>query len=77
MHAFLALDNNAAGRAMRAIAPGRKNDRIIGSETGRKVAALACILIETATLAPRPAAMSRAIFRASRVGLSAPVAPSR
>jgi transposase len=43
-------DNNAAERAMRAIALGRKNNLFVGSEAGGKAAAIAYTLIETAKL---------------------------
>jgi transposase len=43
-------DNNAAERAMRAIALGRKNYLFVGSEAGGKAAAIAYTLIETAKL---------------------------
>jgi hypothetical protein len=49
-HGILELDNNAAERGMRAIALGRKNDLFVGSEAGRKAAANAYTLIETAKL---------------------------
>lgn len=47
---ILELDNNAAERAMRAIALGRKNYLFVGSEAGGKAAAIAYTLIETAKL---------------------------
>ena len=40
-HGILELDNNAAERAMRAIALGRKNYLFVGSEAGGKAAAIA------------------------------------
>ena len=46
----LELDNNAAERAMRAIALGRKNYLFVGSEAGGKAAAIAYTLIETAKI---------------------------
>ena len=49
-HGFLELDNNAAERAMRAIALGRKNYLFMGSLRGGKSAAIAYTLIETAKL---------------------------
>jgi transposase len=49
-HGILELDNNAAERAMRAIALGRKNYLFVGSEAGGKAAAIAYTLIETAKL---------------------------
>lgn len=47
---FLELDNNAAERAMRPIALGRKNYLFMGSQRGGKSAAIAYTLIETAKL---------------------------
>jgi len=47
-HGILELDNNTAERAMRAVAFGRKNYPFVGSQTGRKAAAIAYTLIETA-----------------------------
>lgn len=47
---FLELDNNAAERAMRPIALGRKNYMFVGSEKGGKAAAIAYTLIETAKI---------------------------
>lgn len=47
---FLELDNNAAERAMRPIALGRKNYMFVGSEKGGKAAAIAYTLIETAKM---------------------------
>jgi hypothetical protein len=47
---ILEPDNNAAERGMRAIALGRKNYLFVGSEAGRKTAAIAYTLIETAKL---------------------------
>jgi len=47
---FLELDNNAAERAMRPIALGRKNYMFVGSENGGKAAAIAYTLIETAKM---------------------------
>ena len=49
-HGILELDDNAAGRGMRAIALGRKNYRFVGSEAGGKTPAIAYSLIETAKL---------------------------
>lgn len=49
-HGILELDNNAAERAMRTIALGRKNYLFVGSEAGGKAAAIAYTLIETAKL---------------------------
>src|SRR5690606_4952459 len=49
-HGMLDLDNNAAERAMRAIALGRKNYLFVGSAAGGKAAAIAYTLIETAKL---------------------------
>jgi transposase len=49
-HGVLELDNNAAERAMRAIALGRKNYLFVGSASGGKAAAIAYTLIETAKL---------------------------
>ncbi len=46
----LELDNNAAERAMRPVALGRKNHLFMGSEGGGKSAAIAYTLIETAKL---------------------------
>ena len=49
-HEFLELDNNAAERAMRPIAPGRKNYLFMGSAAGGKAASIAYTLIETAKM---------------------------
>ncbi len=49
-HGVLELDNNAAERAMRPIALGRKNYLFMGSERGGRSAAIAYTLIETAKL---------------------------
>ncbi len=49
-HGFLELDNNAAERAMRPLAVGRKNYLFMGSERGGKSAAVVYTLIETAKL---------------------------
>jgi len=49
-HGFLELDNNAAERAIRSIALGRKNWLFAGSQRGGKSAAIAYTLIETAKL---------------------------
>jgi transposase len=49
-HGVLELDNNAAERAMRPIALGRKNYMFMGSEKGGQAAAIAYSLIETARL---------------------------
>ena len=46
----LALDNNAAERAMRGVALGRKNYLFVGSEASGHAAAVAYTLIETAKL---------------------------
>lgn len=46
----LEIDNNAAERAMRGIAVGRKNWLFAGSQSGGKSAAVAFTLIETARL---------------------------
>ncbi len=43
-------DNNAAERAIRGIALGRKNYLFVGSQAGGKAAAIAYTLIETAKL---------------------------
>jgi transposase len=47
---FLEADNNAAERAMKPVALGRKNWLFAGSEGGGKAAAIAFTLIETAKL---------------------------
>jgi len=44
------IDNNAAERAMRPIALGRKNYMFVGSDTGGKSAAILYTLIETAKM---------------------------
>ena len=49
-HGTLEADNNAAERAMRAIALGRKNYLFVGSQAGGRAAAIAHTLIETAKL---------------------------
>ena len=49
-HGFLELDNNAAERAIRPLALGRKNYLFLGSERGGRSAAIAYTLIETARL---------------------------
>jgi len=49
-HGVLEIDNNAAERAMRGVALGRKNYLFVGSEAGGRAAAIACTLIETAKL---------------------------
>lgn len=49
-HGFLEIDNNAAERAMRSIAVGRKNYLFMGSERGGMSAAVVYTLIETAKL---------------------------
>lgn len=49
-HGTLEIDNNAAERAIRSIALGRKNYLFVGSQTGGKAAAIAYTLIETAKL---------------------------
>ncbi len=46
----LEIDNNAAERAIRPLAVGRKNYLFMGSEGGGKSAAIAYTLIETAKL---------------------------
>ena len=47
---FLETDNNPAERAIGPIALGRKNNLFMGSASGGKAVANACILIETARL---------------------------
>ena len=49
-HGILELDNTAAERGMRAIALGRLNYLVVGSEAGGKAAAIAYTLIGTAKL---------------------------
>ncbi len=49
-HGYLEIDNNAAERAIRGIAVGRKNYLFVGSQAGGKAAAIAYTLIETAKL---------------------------
>ncbi len=49
-HGCLEADNNAAERAMKPIALGRKNFLFVGSEGGGKSAAIAYTLIQTAKL---------------------------
>ena len=49
-HGFLEVDNNAAERALRPIALGRKNYLFMGSLAGGKAASIAYTLIETAKL---------------------------
>jgi hypothetical protein len=49
-HGILELDNNAAERAMRAVALGRKNYLFVGSAAGGRAAAIVYTLIETAKL---------------------------
>jgi len=49
-HGVLEIDNNAAERAMRSVALGRKNYLFVGSQTGGKSAVIAYTLIETAKL---------------------------
>ena len=49
-HGYLEIDNNAAERAIRGIALGRKNYLFVGSPAGGKAAAIAYTLIETAKL---------------------------
>lgn len=44
------LENNTAERSMRAIALGRTNYLLVGSEAGGKAGAIADTLIETANL---------------------------
>lgn len=46
----LEIDNNAAERAIRGMAIGRKNRLFAGSEGGGQAAAVAYTLIETAKL---------------------------
>lgn len=47
---MLEIDNNAAERAMRCVALGRKNYLFVGSEAGGAAASIAYTLIETARL---------------------------
>ena len=49
-HGFLEPDNNAAERAIRPIALGRKNYLFLGSTAGGKAASIAYTLIETAKM---------------------------
>lgn len=49
-HGCLELDNNAAERAVKPVAIGRKNWMFAGSEGGGKAMAVAITLIETAKL---------------------------
>ena len=49
-HGFLELDNNAAERAMRPLALGRKNYLFMGSLAGGKAASIAYTLVETAKM---------------------------
>ncbi|MFV1527559.1 IS66 family transposase [Phaeobacter sp. JH20_10] len=49
-HGFLEIDNNAAERAMKPVAIGRKNFLFVGSPGGGKAAAIAYTLIETAKM---------------------------
>jgi len=49
-HGVLEIDNNAAERAMRGVALGRKNYLFVGSQAGGRAAAIAYTLIETAKL---------------------------
>src|SRR3712207_8589261 len=49
-HGCLEADNNAAERAMKPIALGRKNFLFVGSAGGGKSAAIAYTLIQTAKL---------------------------
>ena len=49
-HGFLEVDNNAAERALRPIALGRKNYLFMASLAGGKAASIAYTLIETAKL---------------------------
>jgi hypothetical protein len=49
-HGCLEADNNAAERAMKPIALGRKNFLLVGSAGGGKSAAIAYTLIQTAKL---------------------------
>jgi transposase len=46
-HGFLEIDNNAAERALRAIAIGRKNYLFVGSDQGGKTAAVLYTLTQT------------------------------
>jgi hypothetical protein len=46
-HGFLDIDNNAAERALRAIAVGRKNWLFAGSDNGGKTAAVLYTMINT------------------------------
>jgi transposase len=66
-HGVLELDNNAAERAMRAIALGRKNYLFVGSAAGGRAAAIVYTLIETAKLnGVDPEAGSQTPWPASR-----------
>jgi transposase len=47
-HGFLNIDNNAAERAMRAVAIGRKNYLFVGSDNGGKTAAVLYTMTQTA-----------------------------
>ena len=47
---LLEIDNNAAERALRAVAIGRKNDLFMGADSGGQRAASLCSLIGTAKL---------------------------
>ncbi len=49
-HGHLEIDNNAAERAIRGVAIGRKNYLFVGSPAGGKAAAIAYTLMETAKL---------------------------
>ena len=74
-HGFLELDNNAAERAMRPIALGRKNYLFMGSAAGGKAASIAYTLIETAKMnGLDPQAW---LIRFALRGEKRPVGPSR
>ena len=49
-HGSIEIDNNAAERALRSVAIGRKNWLFAGSDNGGKTAAIIYTLIETAKL---------------------------
>ncbi len=49
-HGIPEIDNTTAERAIRAVALGRKNYLVVGSQTVGKSAAIAYTLIETAKL---------------------------
>ncbi len=66
-HGGLAIDNNAAERAIRPLAIGRKNWLFAGSDTGGERAAVIYTLIETAKLnGPDPQAYFRDVL--ARIG---------